>query len=45
MRNYFNCILVFSICFNLAMPLTLNLEINIDDNEESEFGGRYRKFC
>lgn len=28
----------------LAMPLTLNLEINIDDNEESEFGGRYRKF-
>lgn len=26
------------------MPLTLNLEINIDDNEEPEFGGKYRKF-
>lgn len=25
-----------------AMPLTLNLEINIDDNEEPEFGGKYQ---
>lgn len=37
--------MVHLICFNLAMPLTLNLEINIDDKEDSEFGGRYRKFC
>lgn len=35
--------MVHSVCFNLAMPLTLNLEINIDDNEEPEFGGKYRK--
>jgi hypothetical protein len=31
----------------LAMPLTLNLEVNIDgDNEDSRFGGRYREsYC
>lgn len=44
MCNYFNCILVFLICFNLVMFLIFNFEINIDDNEELEFGGKYCKF-
>ena len=34
-------LLIYILSIILAMPLTLNLEINVD-RDEPEFGGRYR---